>query len=61
MTSQRITRFRFLIALPALLILAADKVIAGLKSRPRVMRALDFSFAGLFGAFALKILATQGR
>ena len=44
-----------------LLILAADGVIAGLKGRPRLMRAIDYSFAGLFGAFAVKILATQGR
>ena len=47
--------------LAALLILAAEQVIALLKSRPRVMRAIDYTFAGLFGVFALKILTTQGR
>lgn len=40
----------------ALLVLGADRVIATLKSRPRVLRAIDYTFAGLFGAFALKIL-----
>jgi threonine/homoserine/homoserine lactone efflux protein len=45
--------------LAALLVLGADRVIALLRSRPRVMRAIDYSFAGLFGAFALKILATS--
>jgi threonine/homoserine/homoserine lactone efflux protein len=47
--------------LAALLILGAERVVALLKSRPRVMRAIDYTFAGLFGAFALKILTTQGR
>lgn len=41
------------------LILAADRVIGALKGRPRLMRGLDYAFAGLFGAFALKILATR--
>jgi threonine/homoserine/homoserine lactone efflux protein len=47
--------------LAALMILGAEQVIALLKSRPRVMRAIDYTFAGLFGAFALKILTAQGR
>jgi threonine/homoserine/homoserine lactone efflux protein len=47
--------------LAALLIISAERVIALLKSRPRVLRAIDYSFAGLFGVFALKILTTQGR
>ena len=47
--------------LAALLILGAERVVALLKSRPRVMRAIDYTFAGLFGAFALKILTTQER
>ncbi|HYF54828.1 MAG TPA: LysE family translocator [Salinarimonas sp.] len=45
----------------ALLVLAAERVIALLKARPRLMRAIDYVFAGLFGAFAIKILTTQGR
>lgn len=51
----------FTLPLAVLLILGADKVVTSLRSRPRLMRTIDFSFAGLFGAFALKILATQGR
>jgi threonine/homoserine/homoserine lactone efflux protein len=47
--------------LAALLILGAERVIALLRDRPRIMRAIDYTFAGLFGAFAVKILATQGR
>ncbi|HEX8165934.1 MAG TPA: LysE family translocator [Beijerinckiaceae bacterium] len=43
------------------LVLAAERVIALLKTRPRVMRAIDYSFAGLFGAFAVKVLAMPGR
>jgi len=43
------------------MILAADRVIALLRDHPRVMRAIDYSFAGLFSAFALRILATSAR
>jgi threonine/homoserine/homoserine lactone efflux protein len=45
----------------ALLILVADQVIALLKTRPRIMRGIDYTFAGVFGAFAVKILAMPGR
>jgi threonine/homoserine/homoserine lactone efflux protein len=51
----------FTLPLCVLMILAADSVIMGLKGRPRLMRIIDYSFAGLFGAFAVKILAAQGR
>ena len=51
----------FNLPLCALLIFGADRVIALLKTRPRVMRGIDYSFAALFGAFAIKILATPGR
>jgi threonine/homoserine/homoserine lactone efflux protein len=47
--------------LAALMIFGAERIIALLKDRPRIMRAIDYTFAGLFGAFALKILTTQGR
>jgi threonine/homoserine/homoserine lactone efflux protein len=47
--------------LAALMILGAERVLALLRGYPRVMRAIDYSFAGLFGAFAIKILTTQGR
>jgi len=45
----------------AALVLGAERVVALLRAKPRVMRAIDFAFAGLFGAFAAKILMTQGR
>jgi threonine/homoserine/homoserine lactone efflux protein len=45
----------------ALLILGAEKVVLWLKTRPRVMRSIDYSFAGVFAFFALKIVLTQGR
>jgi threonine/homoserine/homoserine lactone efflux protein len=47
--------------LAALMILGAERVVETLKARPRLMRAIDYSFAGIFGAFALKILTTQAR
>ena len=46
--------------LAALLILGAERVIALLKSRPRVLRAIDYTFAGLFGVFALKSSRRRG-
>jgi threonine/homoserine/homoserine lactone efflux protein len=45
----------------AIMILGADKVIALLRRRPKVMRTIDYTFAGLFSAFAVKILATSAR
>jgi threonine/homoserine/homoserine lactone efflux protein len=45
----------------ALLILGADRVIALLRTRPKVMRTIDYTFAGLFSAFALKILTASAR
>lgn len=47
--------------LGVLMILGAERVVNGLKSRPRLLRAIDWLFAGVFGAFAVRILATQGR
>lgn len=51
----------FSIPLAILMILTAERLIATLKARPRIMRAIDYAFAGIFGVFAAKILATQGR
>lgn len=45
----------------ALMILGADKVIALLRGHPKLMRGIDYSFAGLFSAFALKILTASTR
>jgi threonine/homoserine/homoserine lactone efflux protein len=42
----------------AIMIVFADRVISLLRRKPRVMRTIDYTFAGLFSAFALRILAT---
>jgi threonine/homoserine/homoserine lactone efflux protein len=47
--------------LAAVMIMGAERVLALLRSRPRIMRAIDYSFAGLFGVFALKILSASAR
>lgn len=49
------------IPLAILMILAAGRFVDWLKARPQVMRAIDWLFAGVFGAFAVKIVATQAR
>jgi len=51
----------FSIPLAVALIFGAERLIALLKRRPRLLRAVDYGFAVLFGAFAIKILMTQGR
>ncbi len=43
------------------LILGAEKVVSWLKARPRFLRGIDFTFAGVFGIFAVKIQTTQAR
>ncbi len=47
--------------LAALMIMGAERLVATLRRRPRAMRVIDYTFAGLFGAFAVKILAASGR
>lgn len=47
--------------LGVLLVLGAERIVGLLKARPRLLRAIDLVFAGLFGAFALRILTVQGR
>jgi threonine/homoserine/homoserine lactone efflux protein len=43
------------------MVLAADRFSAMLRRAPRVMRAIDFLFAGVFSAFALRILTASAR
>jgi threonine/homoserine/homoserine lactone efflux protein len=43
------------------LIWMAERFVDWLKARPRVLRSVDFSFAGVFAFFAVKIALTQGR
>lgn len=47
------------IPLGMVMILGAERVLATLRARPKVLRAIDYVFAGVFGLFALKILTTQ--
>jgi threonine/homoserine/homoserine lactone efflux protein len=49
------------IPLSILLILGAERLVGWLKARPRVLRGIDYSFAGVFAFFALKIAFTQGK
>lgn len=42
-------------------ILIADRFIAALKASPKLMRGIDFTFAGVFSFFALHILRTSAR
>jgi threonine/homoserine/homoserine lactone efflux protein len=51
----------FTLPLCALMILGAERIIRLLQARPRILRAIDYSFAGLFGAFAIRILTTAER
>jgi len=43
------------------MVLAADGFAAMLRRAPRVMRALDYLFAGVFSAFAVRMLAASAR
>ena len=43
------------------LVLAADRCATLLKTSPRGTRIVDYLFAGIFSAFALKILTAQAR
>jgi threonine/homoserine/homoserine lactone efflux protein len=49
------------IPLSIIMIFGAEKLVLWLKNKPRVMRGVDFIFAGVFTLFALKIALTQGR
>lgn len=49
------------IPLSIVMIWGAEKLVNWLKARPRVMRGIDFTFAGVFAFFALKIALTQGK
>lgn len=53
--------FFLVVAIPTILpmIFAADRFSQALMKRPKVTRALDWLFAGVFGAFAVKILTAK--
>jgi threonine/homoserine/homoserine lactone efflux protein len=44
-----------------LMILGAERLLARLQRSPRVLRAVDWMFAGVFGAFAARILTAHAR
>jgi threonine/homoserine/homoserine lactone efflux protein len=44
-----------------LLLLAAERFISLMKASPKVMRVIDYAFAGVFGFFAIHVLRTQAR
>ena len=47
------------IPVSALIILAAERFVGAVKARPRLMRTIDYCFAGLMGAFAARLLLAQ--
>jgi threonine/homoserine/homoserine lactone efflux protein len=51
------------LSLPATapMVFAADRFAAAMKRNPRVTRFVDYLFAGVFSAFALKILTAQAK
>jgi threonine/homoserine/homoserine lactone efflux protein len=51
----------FSLPLSLALILSAERMVATLKRRPRLMRGIDWLFAGIFGAFAVRILTAETR
>jgi threonine/homoserine/homoserine lactone efflux protein len=51
----------FSIPLATLMILGAEQMIGTLRRSPGVMRAIDYAFAGIFGAFAVTILRAQAK
>ena len=42
-------------------ILAADRLASWLQQNPKVLRGIDYTFAGVFSVFAMKIFLTQAR
>ncbi|MBA1143935.1 LysE family translocator [Mesorhizobium neociceri] len=49
------------IPVTATMVFAAEKFSATMKASPRVTRVVDYLFAGVFSAFALKILTAQAK
>ncbi|RYE61574.1 MAG: LysE family translocator, partial [Rhizobiaceae bacterium] len=44
-----------------IVVLAADRLANWLQRNPKVLRGLDYTFAGVFSVFAVKIFMTQSR
>jgi threonine/homoserine/homoserine lactone efflux protein len=45
----------------AILIFMAEKFTAAIRNSPRLMRAIDWSFAGIMGAFAVRLLFARNN
>ena len=45
----------------ALVVLASDGLASWLQNNRKVLRGMDYTFAGVFSIFAVKIFMTQGR
>ncbi len=43
------------------MILVAERLVVWLQTRPKFLRGIDLSFAGVFAFFAIKIALTQGK
>jgi threonine/homoserine/homoserine lactone efflux protein len=44
-----------------LVILGAESLVKWLQARPKVLRGVDYSFAGVFAFFAVRLVFTQGK
>jgi threonine/homoserine/homoserine lactone efflux protein len=49
------------IVMSTFLISGAERFLAALRANPRMLRVIDWLFAGVFGIFAVAILRTQAR
>jgi threonine/homoserine/homoserine lactone efflux protein len=47
--------------LAIIMVFGAERLIAWLRTRPGILRGIDWSFAGIFGYFAIRIALTEGR
>jgi threonine/homoserine/homoserine lactone efflux protein len=43
----------------SLMVLAADRIAGAVRASPKVMRTIDYLFAGVMGAFALKLITAR--
>jgi threonine/homoserine/homoserine lactone efflux protein len=51
----------FAVAAGFLLVLVAERFIRVMKASPKIMRVIDYMFAGVFGFFAVHVLRTEAR
>jgi threonine/homoserine/homoserine lactone efflux protein len=51
----------FALPMGVLLVLVAERFIRVMKGSPKLMRAIDYTFAGVFGFFAVHVLRTHAR